>query len=182
MYHHPFVRTLVAGGKIRVKVVAFSSTKCWTPIVYQTPPTATVWLHKKNKNFLIFPGHGRLLWYTIRLYRVGQSLRKPTESTEQHFYAKLAGATDRNWQNSKNSWQSANGATFLSVGGKFWTVFRSLPPSPFLPSRVKRRPRRNSWKSYTRGSPDRSIATPPESNPGFMNIPTFNEHLDRIST
>lgn len=55
---------------------------------------------------------GRLLWYTIRLYRVGQSLRKPTISTEQHFYAKLVGATDKNWQNSKNSWQSATGPLF----------------------------------------------------------------------
>lgn len=44
-------------------------------------------------------------------------------STKQHFYAKLVGATDKNWQNSKNSWQSATGPLFYPSAVNFKLSF-----------------------------------------------------------
>lgn len=63
---------------------------------------------KRTKTFLFSPAMAAC--FDIRyVCTVSAKAFESRPSTEQHFYAKLVGATDKNWQNSKNSWQSATG-------------------------------------------------------------------------
>jgi len=82
--------------KMHADTVAFSSTKYWTTIVYQTPPTATVGTIKRTKTFLFSPSMAACF-----------DIRYVCTVSAGAFYAKLVDATDKNWQNSENSWQPA---------------------------------------------------------------------------